>query len=78
MMIQAIQVDNPNLWVLTALTIGTGGSLLIIGSVAGIVAMGSVKQLTFGKYFKIAAIPAFAGYLTAISIWLLEYYLFPI
>ena len=39
---------------ITAYATGVGGSILIIGSAAGIIAMSKVKELTFGTYFKMA------------------------
>ena len=36
---------------------GVGGSLLVIGSAAGVVAMSKVESLTFGSYLK------YSGYL---------------
>ena len=71
--IDTIKATDPSLWVLTALTVGTGGSALIIGSVAGVVAMGMIKQLTFGKYLKIASLPAVVGYFAAVGVWFLQY-----
>lgn len=73
--IDIIKVSDPHLWVLLALTVGTGGSFLIIGSVAGVVAMGIIKELTFEKYMRIASIPALLGYITAVGVWLLQYQL---
>jgi len=32
--------------------VGIGGSILVIGSAAGVVAMSKVKGLTFGAYLK--------------------------
>ena len=61
-------------WVLLAITAGTGGSILVIGSAAGVAAMGQVKELTFIHYFKKAALPALLGYLGAVAIWMLENY----
>jgi Na+/H+ antiporter NhaD/arsenite permease-like protein len=61
---------NPAIWELLALTAGTGGSLLVIGSAAGVAAMGQVKELTFVKYFKLATLPALAGYVAGIAVWL--------
>lgn len=74
--IDVIPVQDPTVWVMLALAVGTGGSFLIIGSVAGVIAMGMVKDLTFGKYLKIASIPAIVGYFVGISVWLAQYYLF--
>lgn len=74
--IDLIQISDPYIWTFLALTVGTGGSALIIGSVAGVVAMGMVKELTFGKYLKIATIPALLGYLVAVAIYTLIFYFF--
>lgn len=71
--IDIIHTTDTHVWVLLALTVGTGGSFLIIGSVAGIVAMGMVKELTFDKYLKIAGVPALIGYLVMIAVWLVQY-----
>lgn len=71
--IDIIKVTDPNLWVLLAITAGTGGSLLLIGSVAGVVVMGMIKELNFARYFKIAFLPAFIGYVAAVGVWLMQY-----
>lgn len=57
------------IWVLLALAAGTGGSMLVIGSAAGVAAMGEVKDLSFGFYFRKAALPAFLGYIGGIVVW---------
>lgn len=74
--IDLIKSTDPFIWTFLALTVGTGGSALIIGSVAGVVAMGMVKELTFGKYLKIATIPALVGYLAAVLVYAIVFYLF--
>ncbi len=61
-------VSTP-LWVLLAITAGTGGSILVVGSAAGVAAMGQVKELTFGYYLKKAAFPALLGYIAGILVW---------
>jgi Na+/H+ antiporter NhaD/arsenite permease-like protein len=48
-------------WHLLAYTAGTGGSILIIGSAAGVVAMG-MEKISFGWYLKHIAPLALAGY----------------
>ena len=48
-------------WALTAYCAGTGGSLLIIGSAAGVALMG-MEKITFGWYLRYIAPAAFAGY----------------
>lgn len=74
--IDLIHVDNPAVWVLTAVTVGTGGSLLLVGSVAGVIAAGMVPELTFGKYARYAALPVLAGYFLAIGVWTAQYFFF--
>jgi Na+/H+ antiporter NhaD/arsenite permease-like protein len=39
-------------WMLMTYAVGIGGSLLVIGSAAGVVAMSKVKELSFGAYLK--------------------------
>lgn len=73
--IQIVHTTNTSIWVLLAITAGTGGSLLVIGSAAGVVAMGMVKELTFGKYIKLGFVPALLGFATAVSVWALQYWL---
>ena len=50
---------------------GTGGSLLIIGSAAGIAFMG-LERVDFFAYLKKSSLPALAGYLTGIALYALE------
>ncbi len=71
-----LQTTDFRLWVLLALCVGTGGSMLVIGSAAGVVAMGMVKELTFKQFFKIATVPAAAGYVAGIGVWCAQYALF--
>jgi len=67
--IDVLDTTNTHLWILLALCVGTGGSLLAIGSAAGVVAMGLVKELTFKKYFEIAFIPALVSFLAGVAFW---------
>ncbi|GIX30937.1 MAG: sodium:proton antiporter NhaD [Porticoccaceae bacterium] len=46
-------------WLLLAYAVGVGGSLLAIGSAAGIVAMAKVEGLSFGRYLRF--LPALAA-----------------
>jgi Na+/H+ antiporter NhaD/arsenite permease-like protein len=58
-------------WELLALCAGTGGSLLIIGSAAGVAAMGIVN-IDFLWYMRKMTFPALLGYLGGIAtFWLL-------
>lgn len=43
---------NPEQWLALTYAVGVGGSLLIIGSAAGIVAMSKIQNLTFLSYLK--------------------------
>jgi Na+/H+ antiporter NhaD/arsenite permease-like protein len=71
--INVIKIADPHIWILLALTVGTGGSVLIIGSVAGVVAMGMVKELNFQEYIKIASVPVLVGYFIGVATWYLQY-----
>jgi len=55
------ELDNP-LWHFIAFSAGTGGSMLIIGSAAGVVAMG-MEKIDFFWYFKKIAWLALIGFL---------------
>jgi len=50
-----------NTWLLLAYTAGTGGSILIIGSAAGVIAMG-LEKISFSWYLKRIAPLALLGY----------------
>ena len=58
-------------WQLLAYCAGVGGSMLIIGSAAGVVVMG-LEKITFGWYMKHVSWIAFVGYIAGI----LCYYVF--
>ena len=63
-------VEDGLFWHLLTFTAGVGGSLLIIGSAAGVVAMG-IEKIPFFWYFKKITFIAFLGYLAGIAlIWL--------
>lgn len=46
-----IEMSRVN-WLMLTYSVGVGGSLLVIGSAAGIIAMSKVPGLTFGAYFR--------------------------
>jgi Na+/H+ antiporter NhaD/arsenite permease-like protein len=52
--------DHP-FWLFLAYCSGTGGSILIIGSAAGVVAMG-LEKISFSWYLRCIAPLAFLGY----------------
>ena len=58
-------------WQLLAYCAGVGGSMLIIGSAAGVVVMG-LEKITFGWYMKHVTWVAFLGYLAGIFCYWLE------
>ena len=63
-------------WQLLAYCAGVGGSMLIIGSAAGVVIMG-FEKISFGWYLKHSSWIAFAGYLGGIlCYWLLRTFIF--
>jgi Na+/H+ antiporter NhaD/arsenite permease-like protein len=61
---------DSSFWQLIAFTAGTGGSILIIGSAAGVAFMG-MEKVDFFWYLKKAAIPAAIGYFVGIGAFLL-------
>lgn len=58
-------------WQLLAYCAGVGGSMLIIGSAAGVVVMG-LEKITFVWYMKRITLVAFSGYLAGIVVYWLE------
>nr|WP_299204956.1 sodium:proton antiporter NhaD [uncultured Brumimicrobium sp.] len=63
-------VDD-HIWQFIAYSAGTGGSMLIIGSAAGVVAMG-MEKISFFWYLKNMSWLAFIGYLAGAGFYLLE------
>ena len=62
-------------WQLLAYCAGVGGSILIIGSAAGVVVMG-LEKISFGWYLKRVTGAAFIGYLVGIlCYWVIRTYL---
>lgn len=63
-------------WQLLAYCAGVGGSMLIVGSAAGVVVMG-LEKITFGWYMKRITWIAFLGYIAGIfSYWIIRTYFF--
>lgn len=83
--IQSLAGTDGTLWSLLAFTVGTGGSILVIGSAAGVVAIGIVDKLreeygpdfvaslSFGAYAKHAALPNLTGFFAGVATWYLMY-----
>lgn len=63
-------IDDP-FWLLVAFTAGTGGSMLSIGSAAGVALMG-IEKVDFITYLKKATLPAMFGYFGGIFIYILQ------
>ncbi len=59
-------VEDGLFWHLLTFCAGVGGSLLIIGSAAGVVAMG-IEKISFTWYLKRITWMALAGYVAGIS-----------
>lgn len=65
-------------WQLLAYCAGVGGSMLIIGSAAGVVVMG-LEKITFGWYMKHITWIAFVGYIAGIvSYWFIRTFIFAV
>ena len=63
-------------WQLLAYCAGVGGSILIIGSAAGVVVMG-LEKITFGWYLKKISWVVFIGYIAGIfSYWVIRTFIF--
>jgi Na+/H+ antiporter NhaD/arsenite permease-like protein len=64
-------VQDGVFWKLLAFCAGTGGSLLIIGSAAGVVSMG-LEKINFVWYFKNFSLMALSGYIAGIAVFVLQ------
>ncbi len=64
-------VEDGLFWHMLTFTAGVGGSLLIIGSAAGVVAMG-IEKIPFFWYLKRISLMALLGYLAGIGLICLE------
>jgi Na+/H+ antiporter NhaD/arsenite permease-like protein len=67
--IEQFPTDHP-LWMMIAYAAGTGGSLLIIGSSAGVALMG-MEKVDFLTYMKKVTLPVLVGYLAGMGIYVL-------
>lgn len=65
----AESASDANVWHFIAYAAGTGGSMLIIGSAAGVVAMG-MEKITFFWYLKNITLLALLGYLAGVGAFL--------
>jgi Na+/H+ antiporter NhaD/arsenite permease-like protein len=65
-------VQDGFFWQFVAYCAGTGGSMLIIGSAAGVAVMG-IEKIDFIWYFKKFFLLAFAGYIAGAAVYLAMY-----
>lgn len=68
--LQTYPIDS-SLWELIAYCAGTGGSILIIGSAAGVALMG-LEKIDFLWYFKKVSWVALLSYLSGVAVYLLQ------
>jgi len=60
------------LWEFLAYCTGTGGSILIIGSAAGVAAMG-LEKISFGWYVRRISLLALVGYIAGAMVYIVQY-----
>lgn len=58
-----------NFWEFLALTSGTGGSMIIIGSAAGVAVMG-IENISFGWFLKRISLLALAGFIAGVLVYI--------
>ena len=68
----SVYPPDHKLWEFMAYCAGTGGSILIIGSAAGVAVMG-MEKINFGWYLRKVSLPALVGYLGGALVYLLLY-----
>jgi len=64
-------IQDGQFWQLLAYCAGTGGSILIIGSAAGVAAMG-MERIDFIWYMKKISLLAFSGYIAGIAVYYVQ------
>ena len=69
-------VQDGSFWLLLSYCAGVGGSMLIIGSAAGVVVMG-LERMSFGWYMKHISWLALLGYFAGAAVLIAEVLLFP-
>jgi NhaD family Na+/H+ antiporter len=62
-------------WEFLAYSTGTGGSILIIGSAAGVAAMG-IEKINFLWYLKRISLLALIGFLSGTAVYILQHWMF--
>jgi Na+/H+ antiporter NhaD/arsenite permease-like protein len=72
--VEQYPIDH-KLWEFVAYCAGTGGSMLIIGSAAGVAVMG-IERVTFFWYVRNISFAATLGYFAGALVYMLEFWLF--
>jgi Na+/H+ antiporter NhaD/arsenite permease-like protein len=72
--LQQYPIDH-SFWEFLAYTTGTGGSVLIIGSAAGVAAMG-IEKISFFWYVKNISLLALLGYFGGAAVYILQHIIF--
>lgn len=67
-------VVDGTFWELLAYSAGVGGSMLIIGSAAGVAVM-SLESITFGWYLRNFSLYALLGYFAGMAVYALQVFL---
>ncbi|MEG1573396.1 MAG: sodium:proton antiporter, partial [Bacteroidales bacterium] len=62
-------LQDGTFWQFLAYCAGVGGSMLIIGSAAGVVVMG-LEKISFGWYLKNISLMAFTGYIAGALVYI--------
>lgn len=70
----AMFVQDGIFWQLLTYCAGVGGSILIIGSAAGVVVMG-LEKINFIWYAKNISLMAFSGYIAGVGVYILQNYI---
>jgi Na+/H+ antiporter NhaD/arsenite permease-like protein len=65
---EGVFAKDGQFWQLLAFCAGTGGSVLIIGSAAGVAVMG-LEKISFGWYVKNISLLALSGYLAGAAVY---------
>jgi Na+/H+ antiporter NhaD/arsenite permease-like protein len=68
-------VVDGHFWGLLSYCAGVGGSMLIIGSAAGVITMG-IEKINFGWYLKKFTWLAALGYLAGVGVYIVEHVIF--
>jgi Na+/H+ antiporter NhaD/arsenite permease-like protein len=71
--LDVIQLPDPGIWALLALAVGTGGSILLNGSAAGIIASEKAPGLDSRTYLRLATPAATVSFAAGMAVWGIQY-----